>query len=138
MTASNADIRKQIRAVHSRLAVWYYLGVGYVWIAVQAGFLVLLIPRVVENYDGMDTNIPDLTQRLIDISEWMAGESNQSLPGWMIAVPIAVVALTLSAILLRRAVWLLALMPLLAIVALIGQLFLIVAPLYGLTESLTS
>lgn len=136
-TSSEADILKQLKTVHRRVALWYYLAVIYVWIVVQAGFLVLLVPKVADNYDSLDSSLPAMTQRLVMASQWMAGQrTGQSMPGWMLAVPAALVIVTVAGVLLRRLTILLALVPIVAVMALIGELFLLLAPLYQIPDSL--
>lgn len=138
MSSTETEILNQLRTVHRRVALWYYLAVAYGWIVVQAGFLVLLIPKITDNYDGMDIKLPQVTKTLVAASDWMAGHNpGQSMPGWMIAVPLAFIVLTLSAVIFRRVTILLALIPILAIASLIGELFLLVAPLYQLSDTLT-
>ncbi len=136
-TSSEADILNQVKTVHRRVALWYYLAVVYVWIVVQAGFLVLLVPILADNYDGLDADLPVTTQRLVMASQWMAGQRpGQSMPGWMLAVPAALIIVTIAGVLLRRLTILLALVPIVAVMALIGELFLLLAPLYQIPDSL--
>lgn len=136
MSNEEASVLKQVRSIHRRVALWYCLAIGYVWIIIQAAVLVLLVPLVAENYD--DLKLPRATKLLVDASRWMAGDDpSQSFPGWYLAVPAALVLLTALALALRRATALLAFIPILAVASLVAQIVLLLAPLYQLGNTLT-
>jgi len=138
VSSTDKEIRLQWRTIHRRVAFWYYFVVGGLWIVVQAGFLVLLVPNLARNYDGMNTPLPRLTTMLIHASDWMVGHPfGLPVAGLALAVPIASVLLIVSLLAFRRVTILLTLIPILAVLSLIGQLFVLLAPLYSLTDSLT-
>ncbi len=138
MNSTEREISTQLLAVRRRLAFWYYLVVGGLWIAVEAGFLVLLVPNLAMNYAGLETPLPRITTLLVSASDWMIGSHfGLPIPGWMLALPAAGAVLLLSLLAFRRVTILLTLIPILAVVSLIGQLFMLLAPLYSLTDSLT-
>ena len=138
MSSTEKEIISQWRSVHRRVALWYYFIVGGMWIVVQAGFLVLLVPNLARNYDGLNTPLPRLTTMLLHASDWMVGRPfGLPVPGWALAVPAACVLLIVSMLAFRRVTILLTLIPILAVLSLIGQLFMLLAPLYSLTDSLT-
>lgn len=138
MSSTQKEIISQLRTVHRRVAFWYYFVVGGMWIVVQAGFLVLLVPNLAKNYDGLDAPLPRITTMLIHASDWMVGRQfGLPLQGWTLAVPAACVLLIVSMFAFRRVTILLTLIPIVAVLSLIGQLFMLLAPLYSLTDSLT-
>lgn len=138
MSSTEKEIFSQLRAIHRRVAFWYYLVICSMWIVVQAGFLVLLVPNLAKNYDDMDTPLPRITTLLISASDWMVSPHfGLPMPGWMLAVPAAVLVLIVSMLAFRRITILLTLIPIVAVISLIGQLFMLLAPLYTLTDSLT-
>lgn len=135
MSRNDTTVLKQARMIHRYVALWYCLAIGYVWIIMQAAVLVLLVPLVAGNYEGL--KLPGATKMLVDASRWMAGGgASQSFPGWWLAVPAALVVLTALALLVRRATVLLAIIPILAVASLVAQIVLLLAPLYHLNDAL--
>ncbi len=136
MTTSHEDVLGQARPVVRRLTFWYSLLLAYLWIAVQTGAMIFVVPMFREMFADFEFELPRATQWLLATSEWMGGDrAGQFVPGWIFAVPLAVVVVTGLFALLRRAPLLAMALATMLLASIIAQVLLLLAPLYGMVDA---
>lgn len=119
------------------LSTGYFFATGLAWLIVQGLLLVWLVPQLATLYADFEVTLPIWTTRLVRGSEWLAGQSPaQSLPGWWLAAPVAFFALLLLTAIGAKARPLLWLVALLGAATLIGEVYYLAAPLYGMLDNL--
>jgi len=137
MTTDQTEQFRQVRRVFHGLALWYSLALAYLWILIQTGAMLFIIPKLSEAFADFEFELPRVTKWLVAASAWMVGDQpGQIVPGWMIAVPVAFVVVTALFVVLRRVPLLLMILAPLLVASLIAQAVLLFAPLYTMVGDL--
>lgn len=136
MTTARDDVLKQARPVVRRLTFWYSLVLAWLWIAVQTAALLFIVPMFREMFAEFEFELPRATRWLLAASEWMRGDrAGQFVSGWLIAVPLAAIAVTGLFAALRRVPLLAMALATALLASIIAQVLLLLAPLYTMVDA---
>ncbi len=96
-----SDFMEKAQALKKRIigAMIYPAAVVSVAILIVVGIMVFVIPKFEEIFKDFDSKLPDLTIWLINISAWVAGNSDFPIPGWAVIIFSPILALVLMKLL---------------------------------------